>query len=73
MNKEYVTLENEIRAELMLRKTGERSEKYKHLADSEVLLLALAMTKRGQTVVMPRHYGEDFVYKFMKEFNKERN
>ena len=47
MNSEYVKLENEIRAEIMLRKTGKRSEKYKHLADSEVLLLGMAMTNRN--------------------------
>ena len=39
-------LENEIRAELMLRKSGRRTAKYGHLSNNEIYILALAMTRK---------------------------
>ena len=46
MNKSINKLENEIRAELMLRKSGHRSKKYGHLNNNEIYILALAMTRK---------------------------
>ena len=46
MNQVFNKLENEIRAELMLRKSGSRSAKYSHLSNNEVYILALAMTRK---------------------------
>lgn len=46
MNQVFNKLENEIRAELMLRKSGRRSAKYSHLSNNEVYILALAMTRK---------------------------
>ena len=46
MNKTYNQLENEIRAELMLRKPGRRTAKYSYLSNDEVYILALAMTRK---------------------------
>ena len=46
MNKSINKLENEIRAELMLRKSGRRSPKYGHLSNNEIYILALAITRK---------------------------
>ena len=46
MNKSVNKLENEIRAELMLRKSGRRTAKYGHLSNNEIYILALAMTRK---------------------------
>ncbi len=46
MNQAFNKLENEIRAELMLRKSGKRSAKYSHLNNNEIYILALAMTRK---------------------------
>lgn len=46
MDKSMNKLENEIRAELMLRKSGRKSLKYGHLNNDEVYILALALTRK---------------------------
>ena len=46
MDKALNKLENEIRAELMLRKSGRRTAKYSHLSNNEVYILALALTRK---------------------------
>lgn len=46
MDKSMNKLENEIRAELMLRKSGRRTPKYGHLSNDEVYILALALTRK---------------------------
>lgn len=46
MDKSVNKLENEIRAELMMRKSGRRTAKYGHLTNDEVYILALALTRK---------------------------
>lgn len=58
MNQVFNKLENEIRAELMLRKSGRRSAKYSHLSNNEVYILALAMTRKLGVLERPTEKKE---------------
>ena len=51
-------LENEIRAELMLRKSGRRTAKYGHLSNNEIYILALAITRKLGVLERPTEKKE---------------